>query len=293
MYEAVHAHPHGDATAARFARTAADYGFRGIVLRTRGETAADRGHGNRSAPRTERVQDATEIDVIEAVEVVADDPSTASGAIGNYRPDHTLILVRGGDDVMNRFAVEQEHVDVLTRPFADGGDVNHVLAKAARENGVRIEFDLGPVLRTEGGQRVRALRKLRKLREILDHYDAPVAVSANPTSHLQLRAPRELRAAGEAIGFDADAIETGLREWGEIAARNRERQSESFVAPGVRKGRYGDHQSGTPDSDDVPAGTEPSEESDSPEERDDSEGNPSAEASHDREADDVDGGERP
>lgn len=238
MYEAVHAHPHGDATAARFARTAADYGFRGVVVRTRGEAAADRGLGDRPAPSLDRVRADVDLDVVDAAEIVADDPSTASGAVGNYRPDHTLVLVRGGSDAMNRFAVEQERVDVLTRPFAGDGDVNHVLAKAARENDVCVEFDLGPVLRTEGGKRVRALRKLRKLREILDHYDAPFVVSANPISHLQLRAPRELRAVGEAIGFDGEAIAAGLREWGEIAARNRERQSESFVAPGVREGRH-------------------------------------------------------
>lgn len=240
MYEAVHAYPHGESTAARFARTAAGYGFEGLVVRTRGGDPADRGLGDRSPPSFERLREEADVDVVAAAEIVADDPSTASGAVGNYRPDHTLLIVRGGSDRMNRFAVEQERVDVLSRPFDGDGDFNHVLAKAARDNDVRVEFDLGPVLRREGGRRVRRLQKLRKLREILDHYETPFVVSANPNSHLQLRAPRELRAVGEAIGFGGDRVETGLREWGEIAARNRTRQSDSFVAPGVRKGRYDD-----------------------------------------------------
>jgi ribonuclease P/MRP protein subunit RPP1 len=239
MYEAVHAHPHGDATAARFARTAADHGFEGLVIRTRGGDVDSRGLGDQPAPSFGRIREAFDVDIVDGVEIVADDPSTASGAIGNYRPDHTVVLVRGGSDAMNRFAVEQDRVDVLTRPFAGDGDVNHVLAKAARDNGVRVEFDLGGVLRQQGGRRVRTLQKLRKLRELVDHYDAPFVVSANPTSHLQLRAPRALRAVGDTIGFDAEAIETGLREWGVIAERNRQRQSDSFVAPGVRRGRYG------------------------------------------------------
>jgi ribonuclease P/MRP protein subunit RPP1 len=244
MYEAVHAYPDGDATAARFARTAADYGFEGIVVRTRGGNPADRGLGDRSAPFFERLRAAFDVDVVDAAEIVADDPSTASGAVGNYRPDHTLLIVRGGSDRMNRFAVEQERVDVLSRPFDGSGDFNHVLAKAARDNDVAVEFDLGTVLRQEGGRRVRRLQKLRKLREILDHYGTPFVVSARPTSHLQLRAPREMRAVGEAVGFEGEVIEAGLREWGEIAARNRTRQSDSFVAPGVRSGRCQDHVDG-------------------------------------------------
>jgi len=122
--------------------------------------------------------------------------------------------------------------------MADDGDVNHVLANCAAENGVRIEFDFGPVLRTAGGERVRALRDLRKLRELVADAGAPYVVSANPTSHLRLRAPRELVAVGEAVGFDPETVRTGLSEWRELAERNRHRQSESFIGPGVERGRY-------------------------------------------------------
>jgi ribonuclease P/MRP protein subunit RPP1 len=73
---------------------------------------------------------------------------------------------------------------------------------------------------------------------VLDHYDAPFAVSANARSVYELRAPRELRALGEAVGFAGETVEAGLREWGRVAERNRDRLSDSFVAPGVRRGRY-------------------------------------------------------
>jgi len=73
--------------------------------------------------------------------------------------------------------------------MAGNGDVNHVLVKAAVENGVRLEFDLSGVLRESGGRRVRIIQSLRKLREIVNHYDAPYVVSVDPTSHLELRAP--------------------------------------------------------------------------------------------------------
>jgi ribonuclease P/MRP protein subunit RPP1 len=249
MYEAVHAHPDPDgaATPARFAATAARYGYRGLVVRATGPapTGPEPADGTDEdasyrPPTYAAVAAEYDIDVVDAVEVRADDPGSASGAVGNYRRDRTLVLVRGGTTGLNRFAAEQDRVDVLTHPFGTSGtaaDVNHVVVKAARDHGVRIEFALGPVLRASGGQRVRALRKLRKLREIVSHYDAPFVVSGAPSSHLQLRAPRELAAVGEAIGLGTDRVTAGLREWGRLAARNRDRQSDTYVEPGVRRGR--------------------------------------------------------
>ena len=223
MYEGVHAYPDGRATVARFAKTAARYGYDGIVVRNHGDAQA--------TYDGERIRDEYGLDVVSSIEIRTDDPGRASGLIGNYRSKRTIVCVHGGE--LNRFAVEQPQVDVLAHPM-DGGDVNHVLAKAAAENNVHLEFNLGRVLRTEGGPRVEAISELRKLRELVEQYDAPYVVSADPRSHLQLRAPREMVAVAETIGFNREAIEQGLSAWGQIAERNRDRQSETFVEPGVR-----------------------------------------------------------
>ena len=226
MYEAVHARPDGSSTVARQARTAADYGFDGIVVRNHGDGG--------TSEDIEAVRDRVDVDVVDAIEIRADDPSQASGLVGNYRSKRTVVVVHGGDRALNRFAVENPAVDVLAHPTAGDGDFNHVLAKAAAENGVRVEFNLHPVVHDSGGSRVRRLRGLRKLRELVADADAPYVVSADPRSHLELRAPRELSALGETIGFDADDIRGGLAEWGRLAARNRDRLADSFVEPGVR-----------------------------------------------------------
>ena len=239
MYEAVSAYPDGDSTAARFAATADRYGYDGVIVR-----AVD------ADPDYERLRASLPIDLVDAAEVVAPDPQHASGAVGNARTDRTVVCVRGGTDALNRFAVEQPRVDVLTRPFVGdrrrgdhrrsggSGDINHVLAKAARDNGVHIEVNLGPALRDRGGTRVRHLKRLRRLQRIVDHYDAPYVVSATAGSHLQLRAPRELAAVGEEIGLGEEWTRRGLDAWGDLVERNRERLSESFIAPGVERGRY-------------------------------------------------------
>jgi ribonuclease P/MRP protein subunit RPP1 len=237
MYEAVHAHPDGRTTAARFAETADRDGYDGVVVR-----AVD------ADPDYDRLQESLSIDIVDAAEVVAPDPQHASGAVGNARTERTLVCVRGGTDALNRFAVEQPRVDVLTRPFVgdrdahdgtgNGGDINHVLVKAARDNAVLIEVNLGPALRANGGRRVRHLDRLQRLKRLLDHYDAPYVVSANAGSHLELRAPRELAAVGAEIGLGSEWTRSGLEAWGDRIARNRHRRSESFIAPGVERGRY-------------------------------------------------------
>lgn len=230
MYEAVHARPDGESTVARFASTAASDGYDGVVVRNRTDARPD--------VDLESVSDEYGVDVVDGVELVADDVSHASGAIGNLRDQATLLVVRGGTPDLNRFVAESPKADVLAAPMREEGDVNHVVVRAARDNAVRLEFDFSRVLRAQGGPRVQALRGLRKLRELVEYYDAPYVVSADPHSHLELRAPRELLAVGEEIGFEREQVRAGLEEWGVLAARNRKRQSEEFISKGVERGRH-------------------------------------------------------
>ena len=230
MYEAVHAHPEGESTVARLASTAASAGYDGVVVRNwrDAEPARDR----------EEIVEETGVDVVTGVELSVTDRSQASGHIANVRESVTVLAARADSPNTNRFVAESERVDVLAAPMAGSSDVNHVVVKAARDHGVRLEFDLSRVLRESGGERVQALRGLRKLRELVEHYDAPFVVSGRPSSHLHLRAPRELVAVGREIGFTEAQIRAGLGEWTHLAARNRRLLSEEFIAPGVERGRY-------------------------------------------------------
>jgi len=231
VYEAVRAHPAGESTVARLAATAAESGgYGGVVVRNwrDAEPARDR----------ESVADEAGVDVVTGAELAVSDRSEASGRIRSVRGEVTVLAARADSPDGNRFVAESERVDVLASPTGGGGDVNHVVVKAARDHGVRLEFDLSRVLRESGGERVRALRGLRKLRELVEHYDAPFVVSARPASHLQVRAARELVAVGEAVGFTEAQVRAGLGEWTHLAARNRRLRSEEFIAPGVERGRY-------------------------------------------------------
>jgi len=227
VYEAATPYPTGTSTVARLAATASEQGYDGLVVRPPASSIPEYDPSS--------VADRYGVDVVEGCEVRTDDRSAANATVGRERDRRTVVCVRGGR--LNRFAVEDPRIDVLTRPM-DNGDINHVLARAAATNGVRLEFALGRVLRSDGGRRVQALRGLRKLHDMVEQYDAPFVVSAGAMSHLQMRAPRELRALGELVGLTPEQVEAGLGEWGRIAERNREVASDSFIEPGVRRGRY-------------------------------------------------------
>ncbi|AOW79791.1 ribonuclease P protein subunit RPP30 [Halodesulfurarchaeum formicicum] len=225
MYESVRVREDGPTTPDRFGLTVKNAGFEGLVVRNRQSTPAAVDH--------EAIAETHGIDVVQGIEITADEPGRASGAIGNRRPEAEVLLVQGRDPEMNRFVVEQAQVDVLADPMGGAGDVNHVIAQTAAANDVALELNLGPVLRSSGGDRVRAIKALRKLHELVADAGAPFVVSGAPSSHLQVRGPRELFAVGAQIGFDHETIQQGLAAWRTIAERNRHRRDPDTVGPGV------------------------------------------------------------
>jgi ribonuclease P/MRP protein subunit RPP1 len=225
VYEAVTA-PTGDRPSlAAVAERAAAVGYEGLVVR----------NSEATLPHSDGV------DLVSGATVDAG-PNAASGQVHGRRSETTVLLLRGGTPARNRFAVEEPRVDVLAAPVgpdaSEAFPFDHVLARAARRNAVRVEFDLRPVLRETGGTRVRAISALTRLRDLVETYDAPHVVTAGVDSPLALRAPRALTAVGETVGLGREFVDEGLHEWSRIAARNRDRASDDWVMPGVRRGRY-------------------------------------------------------
>jgi len=235
MYEAATAHPAGESTVSRLAATASRLGYAGLVVRNSRDSVVP-GTFDSLKRYADAVESEFGVDVVRSVEL-EDDRGQLRTTVRDLRDSYTIVAVSGGSPERNRLALETPEVDVLTEPMTGQGDVNHILARAAAENGVRFEFDFGPALRKTGGERVQALRGLRKLREMVEYYDAPFVCSVRAESHLELRAPRDVAALGAEIGFDAEQVKEGFAEWGGLVERNRELMDEAFVAPGVRRGK--------------------------------------------------------
>jgi ribonuclease P/MRP protein subunit RPP1 len=161
--------------------------------------------------------------VFRGVEIVSKNASKLHGLIGKYRNSVDVLVVHGGDENINRAAVENKNVDILAHPMTpkDSG-LNHVLARSACENNVAIEFNLDAIFKGRGGRRVHALSHFRKNVEIARKFDVPMIITSNAASRFDLRAPREIK--NEAIAA-ISTVPAG------IIARNRPRSG--FIRQGV------------------------------------------------------------
>ncbi|MDY6779323.1 MAG: RNase P subunit p30 family protein, partial [Halobacteria archaeon] len=106
--------------------------------------------------------------------------------------------------------MSSERVDVLCHPTRGDDVFNHVLAREASENDVAVEFNLSRILRSSGGERVSALGSTRELLKLVRKYSTPFVISGDPSSHLELRAPREVGALCRVVGFEESELEEGM-----------------------------------------------------------------------------------
>jgi len=81
-YESVTAYPDGSSTVSRYAKTAASYGYDGLVVRTR-EADYD----------PNAISEAYGVDIVSGIEVIAETPDSIAGSVGNFREACTLLLV--------------------------------------------------------------------------------------------------------------------------------------------------------------------------------------------------------
>ncbi|MBP1908791.1 ribonuclease P protein component 3 [Methanolobus bombayensis] len=181
----------------------------------------------------ERAQVFDDFEVFSGVEIRVDNPSRLHGMVGKYRKKTDVIVIRGGTENINRAAVENSNVDILSGfgSMKDNG-LNHILARSASDNDVAIAFDLGEVVSQRGGRRVRTLSNFRKDLALVRKYDVPFILTSNAGSCYDLRAPRELIALAGLFGMTKEEAISGLSSTPEcIISRNR--PSKSYVFEGV------------------------------------------------------------
>lgn len=205
MHDFVHAAPETATTPARMAQTAAHAGYDAVVLRN---------HFNPDdAYPSYDVPDGTGIPMHEGVEVRADGVEPLhEGVRRAERGGAEVVAVHGGEEALNRAAIQAD-VDLLAHPNRGRGrSFDHVLAREAAESGVAVELSLASVLRSSGGERVEAIRDLHTTLKLVRKYGTPFVVSADARTHLELRAPRELRAVAYLIGIDEEEFDRATDE---------------------------------------------------------------------------------
>ena len=155
----------------------------------------------------------------------------------NRRRELDLLLVRGGTNFMNRIAVENRGVDILTHPDYERKDcgINHVLARLAKENEVAIEINFREVLNSEGLVRKNVLANHMEIIRLYKKFKFPLIVSSGALSHWQIKDPKVLISYLVTLGLEMKEAKEALSVTPrKIIERAKEWKSDKWIMPGVK-----------------------------------------------------------
>jgi len=213
----IHTAPECSDSPEAMAETASGYGYAGIAIANHTPHQPQKpvmtGHPN--------------IAVYPGIEIVAKNPNHLMQMIRKHRAKVRVLSVHGGNEKINRAAVESRAVDILSHPDER---LNHVLMRFASENRVAIEFNLDSIIKMRGRARVRALTNFRHNLKIARKYSAPMILASNAQSIYDLRAPAEMIALGTIFGMTEDEAIAAL---GTVPGEIIRRGSENWIMEGV------------------------------------------------------------
>ena len=170
------------------------------------------------------------LDLVSAVEVVAERKGEVKKAIDRFRNQVDLIIVNAQDARAMRAASEYTEVDFIARAFVD-----QTAARDCAKNNVALEFDIADFLGTYGMKRATLISKLQFNLGLARKYKIPVLLGSGAQNVYGLRNAMQLIAFAESLGFKHEEAKAAvLKTPIKIVRKNRERRKEIEVMEGVR-----------------------------------------------------------
>lgn len=151
-----------------------------------------------------------DFEVFSGIEILTENLSKLNIMINRLRPKADILIISGGNEDVNRAAIEDMRVDILAHPAARGKALNHIVTKAAADNGVAIDFNIDALTMQRGGSRVKVLTAMRQNVRLARKYDASMILTSNAWSHYDLRGPREMMALGILLGMTEEEAVSAL-----------------------------------------------------------------------------------
>ncbi len=193
----VHAYPETNAQVEELLSVAKRYGYAGIAITNHDEIV----HGH---PESNAVFYGMEIRAHSVIEL--------KRKIKLHWGKVFLLAVHGGNEKINRAAVENPKVDILAHPCGEKGEggLNHVLVRYAAENSVAIDFNMNAIIHNRRGDRARVMGKMREILKLVRKYNAPMILTTHAHSIYDLRAPREMIALATLFGMSKEEATSAL-----------------------------------------------------------------------------------
>jgi len=153
-----------------------------------------------------------------------------------FRRKFEVICITCDSKEVARQAAKDRRVDLLNFQSLDYHKrfFDRAEAELASCSLAALEVDVKPLLILEGPPRVRLLTSLRREIATAQEFKVPVVVSSGVSEERLMRLPRDMASLAFLFGLDeAQALDAVSRGPAAIVARNREKLSSRFVAPGI------------------------------------------------------------
>lgn len=139
-------------------------------------------------------------------------PEDMKQKVKKSRKNSDVLMVRGGDQKINRAACEDPQVDVLSKPYFNRRDcgINHVMARKAAENDVAIELSIKHLTRTSSYLQYKVLTHFREILKLKRKYEFPLIMTSEAESIYDLHAPRDLVALAQCFGMHQEEAEDAV-----------------------------------------------------------------------------------
>ncbi|WP_407422495.1 ribonuclease P protein component 3 [Methanobrevibacter sp.] len=175
------------------------------------------------------------INVDYTLEIKSNNVNEIRKIVNKFRNRSSCISVVGGDLKVNRAALENVKIDILSRPYLKRYDsgINHVLAKEAVKNNVAIELCFKDVLRSYLSHRSKVISNFKDVYTLYRKYDFPLILSSRAESVYDIKTTHDFMAFFRQTGLSEEEIIKSFDNSLNILDFNRNR--DDMILTGVRR----------------------------------------------------------
>ncbi len=159
-------------------------------------------------------------------------------AVKSAREHADMVMVAGGNLVVQSHACRMPEVDVIDTPYAGRKDsgMDHVLAQTATANNVAIGVHFNDVQYSYGKRRLFTLTHIRTLVALCQKYQTPYICYSLATSPWEMHSPRDMAALLNITGMSVQEALHAVIDYPEaITERSETVNLQDFVRPGIRR----------------------------------------------------------
>lgn len=182
------------------------------------------------------------LDFASRIDLKPNSPKELLTYLRRLRRRFEVLCVICNSKAVARQAAKDKRVDLLSFPSTNPRErfFDSAEAELASQALASLEIDMSTLLVAEGFQRIRLLSSLRREVMIAKKFHLPIVISSGAKNEYLMRKPLEYAALATLFDLEqSSALDALSTNPSNIVKRNREKLSQSFVAPGVRIVRRG------------------------------------------------------